>query len=250
LPDVSLVVPEDARPEVKAIIKENALNLRSKKASERVKAAQVLAELKEDGKPVRGILCRAMLDQNVDVRVAAADALKSIDPKMQYLAVGLVTDDNSVGYAGFLTKIQQLEEDGEPLSPLVAQRAILGATAKNPPYLGQELTVLSHIAKNDRAAFALISSALGHDSAQVRQSAIQALPRMKHGALAVPALLRLLQADTTDNRIAAIQVLVALADKKTEETIAEAISAQRYHKEEKVRRAVDEALNKLENKKK
>src|SRR5207302_807006 len=62
LPDVALVIPEDTRPEVRAIIKENVINLRSKKASERRKAAEVLGELKEAGKPVRGLLCLTMLD--------------------------------------------------------------------------------------------------------------------------------------------------------------------------------------------
>jgi hypothetical protein len=52
LPDVALVIPEDTRPEVRAIIKENVINLRSKKASERRKAAEVLGELKEAGQGI------------------------------------------------------------------------------------------------------------------------------------------------------------------------------------------------------
>jgi hypothetical protein len=47
----------------------------------------------------------------------------------------------------------------------------------------------------------------------------------------------------------AIHTLVALADKTTEEAIADAIGGQRYHADEQVRRAVDDALNKLQNKK-
>jgi hypothetical protein len=74
LPDVSLLIPEDARPELKAIIKDNALRLVSTKASERAKAAQVLGERGEEGKPIRVLLCRAMLDPVPEVRVAAADA--------------------------------------------------------------------------------------------------------------------------------------------------------------------------------
>src|SRR5262249_17989471 len=74
LPDVSLQIPEETRPEVKAILKANAISLSSRTAAERVKAAQVLGELGEQGKPARGLLCRAMLDPVTNVRVAAADA--------------------------------------------------------------------------------------------------------------------------------------------------------------------------------
>src|SRR5439155_9665688 len=91
----SLVIPEDTRPEIRAILKENAANLRSNSVSARVKAAQVLGELKEEGKAVRRLLCQAMLDPYETVRVAAADALKNIDPKMQYLALSLCSEFNT-----------------------------------------------------------------------------------------------------------------------------------------------------------
>src|SRR5262249_24690500 len=94
LPEVSLQVPEETRPEVKAPIRANTNEvLSAKKAADRVKAAQVLGELGEQGKPARGVLCRAMLDPSADVRVAAADALKSIDPRIQFLAVALATTE-------------------------------------------------------------------------------------------------------------------------------------------------------------
>ena len=77
---------------------------------------------------------------------------------------------------------------------------------------------------------------------------MRGLAHMKHGKLAVPKILALLRTETPLNRIAAMETLAALADESTEEIVAEAIAAQRYHKEESVRRAVDAALNKLENK--
>src|SRR5207245_6608740 len=158
LPDVSLVIPADTRPEVKAIIKENVINLRSKRVSERVKAAEVLGELKEEGKPVRGLLCRAMLDSSASVRVAAADALKNIDPKMQYLAVTLVSEKDFGRLATLLGNIQKLEDDGEPLAPLVADGAIRSAAANNANLLASELATLSHIARNDLPSCKLIAS--------------------------------------------------------------------------------------------
>jgi HEAT repeat protein len=250
LPEVSLVIPEDARPEVKAIIKNNALALSSKRTSERLKAAQVLGELGEAGKPVRGLLCRAMLDPVPAVRVASADALKNIDPKMQYLAVALMTEKNAVQLTILLGKIQKLEDDGEPLAPLVASGAIAAASNGTNNLLVPELMALSHIAYNDLAACKLIASALANRDTQVRAAALQGLIRMKHGKLAVPRIIALLKTDTSANRILAIEALAALADESTEEVIAGAIVAQRYHDEEIVRKAVETALNKLANRSK
>jgi HEAT repeat protein len=108
--------------------------------------------------------------------------------------------------------------------------------------LAQELTTLSLIAKKDRGAYRLVSSALANDSAVVRRSAIQALPRMKHGSLAVPGLIALLKTDP-ENLTATVESLVLLADQSTEERIADAIASFRYHQSAAVRKAVDEALN-------
>lgn len=244
LPDVALEIPEDIRPAVRAFIKETVMKLRSNIVSDRVKAAEVLGELKEQGKPVRELLCRAMLDPNNKVRVAAADALKNIDAKMQYLAVGLLTDQR----IEVLGKLPQLGDDGQPLTPLVFQCATESATKRDYRSLPLAVTALSHIAKNNYAAYKLLASALTNESAIVRASAIRALPRMKHGNQAVPSLLKLLKTDPA-NLAVTINTLVALADKSTEERIAEAITGFRYHNDEKVRRAVEEGLNKLQNKK-
>jgi hypothetical protein len=243
------VVPEETRPEVKAIIKANVLALRSQQASERAKAAQVLGELGEAAKPVRGLLCLTMLDPVPAVSVAAADALKNIDPKMQYLAVELVTEKDLARMRELLGRIQKLEDDGEPLAPLVAHAAIRSAAADDPQkLLVLQLTALGQIARNDLPSCRLIASALNHGDEQVRAAALQALPRMKHGKLVVPAIIARLKTDTPANRVAAVEALTGLADDSTEEMIHEAIAGQRYHDEESVRRAVDAGLNKLRNK--
>jgi HEAT repeat protein len=249
LPEVALVIPEDARPEVKAIIKSNVFALRSRRASERLHAAHVLGELGEAGKPVRGFLCAAMLDPVPDIRVAAADALKNIDPKMQYLAVTLVTEKDGGRLAELLGRIQNLEDDGEPLAPLVAYGAFASAAADNENHLlAPELAALSHIARNDLPSCRLIASALANPEESVRATALRSLARMKHGKLAVRTIIALLKTDTPANRIAAIETLTALADESTEEVIAHAIAALRYHEDESIRRAVDAALNKLQSK--
>jgi hypothetical protein len=94
LPEVSLQIPDEASPQTRpAMLARVYTLLRAKKATERAEAARVPGELGEQGKPARAAVYRALLEHNADVRVAAADALKSIDPKMQYLAVALATED-------------------------------------------------------------------------------------------------------------------------------------------------------------
>jgi hypothetical protein len=247
LPDVSLQIPEETRPEVKAILKANASALSSRQSSERVKAAEVLGELGEQGKPARGPLCRAMLDRVRAVCEAAADALKKIDPKMQYLAVTLLAEKDPFRLMSLLREIQKLEDDGEPLAPLVAHGVKVSAVNNVPGLLALELETLSHIGRNDLPSFKLVLAALSNQDAQIRVIALQGLARMKHGKLAVRKILTLLKTDIPGIRVAAIKVLTVLADESTEEIIAAAIAAQRYHEAEIVRQAVEVALNKLEN---
>jgi HEAT repeat protein len=250
LPDVSLVIPEETRPEVKAIIKANVASLSSTRASERVKAAQVLGELGEQGKPVRRPLCRALLDPTSAVRVAAADALKNIDPRMQHLAVAFMTTSARAGKQAvdpqLLEKIRQLGDDAEPLTPLVVRSARLSAAAGDPA-LADTLTTLSYIASNDHRVYKLIVLALSNPGEDVRYSALEALVRMKHARLAVRQIIRRLRTDTPRNRVAAIKALTVLSDPSTEEMVAGAIAGQRYHEDESVRHAVEVALNKLQN---
>lgn len=253
VPDVSLAPPEEGSTEIKALVRVHSLALFSKKSSERIQAARALGGLGEQGMTARRHLCAAMLDPVVEVRVAAADALKSIDPKMHYLAVVLAlekiefySDISRIDH--LLNKIQKLEEDGEPLTPLVAQ--IISFTAKTGAHalLLTSLTTMTRIGRRDLFSYRVVFSALNNRDPAVRAVALRGLARMKHGKLAVPKILSILRVETPANRIAALDTLAELADESTEEIIAEAISKQRYHADEDVRRAVDAALNKLENK--
>jgi HEAT repeat protein len=229
-------------PAVRALLISNAIDLKSKDRKVRSKAAIALGELGEQAKPARGLLCRAMLDYYPEVRVAAADALKNIDPKLQYLAVALVTEKSLSQQNHFLQQIEKLGEDGEPLTPLVVPIA-------KGVVLPQALTTLSGIAKNDLETYKLVDSALDNLSEGVRLSAIRAVGRMKHGRRSIPKILNLIAFDSTSNRLAAIETVVAMADESTEEVIATAIAGQRYHHDERIRKAVEIALNKLQQKK-
>jgi HEAT repeat protein len=193
-----------------------------------------------------------MLDSVPAVRVAAADALKSIDPKMQYLAVGLATAESSNQRRALFLQIKKLETDGEPLAVLVAYYTIVQAGENSPDtqMIQEGMATLGSIARNDMVSCRLLATALENKNPDVRRVALQALATMKHGKQFVKKITALLVIDdVADNQVAAIRTLTALADASNEETIAEAIARQRYHKEEKVRQAVEFALNKLKNSK-
>lgn len=248
LPDVALQIPEETRPETKAILIDNATRLRSRSPGERERAAHVLGELSDQGKPARRLLCNAMLDITPSVRVAAADALKKIDAKLQYLAVALATERDSYRRLELLERVAKLEDDGEPLTPLVAAYA----RERFPSHLGTRplqriIATLSYIARADPWVYRQTAAALDNRDPEVRRVAVNALTRLKHGRQAVTKIIAILKYDEA-NRIPAIEALSVLADQSTEDAIREAIAAQRYHPREEVRRAVEVALNKLQNK--
>jgi hypothetical protein len=256
LPDVSLQIPQETRPELKATLTSQALALGSKNWKDRVTALSVLAELGEQGAPARGIVCRSMMDIHPTVRVAAADALQRIDPKIHHLAVTLAADraaaSSVIRREQVLRSIRDLRDDGWPLAPLVAAetRALIAvATDRNPSQaalLATNLEALGAIARNDLAAAKIVAAGLNSQAQPGRHAALLALRGMKHGKLAVTRIIALSRTDTDGNRVAAIGTLAALADGSNEEVIAAAINAQRYHPAEPVRRAVALALNKLQ----
>src|SRR5688572_18814139 len=62
LPKIEERIPVDASPELRALLKQNVDTLRSTtaKTAERVRAAGVLGELGEKGRPASRFLCEAM----------------------------------------------------------------------------------------------------------------------------------------------------------------------------------------------
>src|SRR5262249_38657843 len=142
-------------------------------------------------------------------------------------AVTLMMEKDAVRGMELLGKIQKLEDDGEPITPLILHG--VKVNPGNSRLLASELTTLSHIARNDLQAYKVVASGLANQHEEVRLAALEALSRMKHGNLAVPTILRLLKADSAEIREASIAALTELAEESTEEQITEAIATQRYH---------------------
>jgi hypothetical protein len=239
----------------------------SPSASQRAKAARTLGKLGPEARAVRGLLVYRMLnrnERNEEVRVAAADALKNVDPRMHYLAVDLLTEKNPFAIRALLDKVQALKEDAYPLSPIIADfiyrlsESQSAVVPRQQPFieaaadLAVALTVLSHIATQNEPAYKLIASKLKNPADAVRHSAIEGLARMKHGASAVKTLIGMLnpRAEKPPNLIAVIETLVILAEPSTDEDIQKAINRAevKYHTDKSVRSAVEKAENDLENK--
>jgi hypothetical protein len=114
----------------------------------------------------------------------------------------------------------------------------------------QSVITLSHVARNNLQAFKLVATGLDNSDTSIRFTTLQAVSRMKHGPTVVNKIVKLLKTDAPYIRSAAMEALTTLVDDSNEELITEAISSQRYHEDASVRRAVEIAMNKLQNKKK
>jgi hypothetical protein len=238
--------PEGPTAETKSILKLNLDNLASPRPADRAKAAAALGELGEKAMTARRPLCSAMLDVNEKVRVAAADALKKIDPEIQRLAVAIVINKDR-------TAIQtacQLKENGEPLTPLIMDLAkpLLGVT-KGQSDLGLCIQSLAEIAPDDTAVNKLVLTCLISPNAHYRQVSLNVILKMKNKKQAVPQLLQIAKSDTEGLRIKAIQTLLELVDEDNQEKILKVIEGMRFDRSEAVRSAVDRAVEKLRPKK-
>lgn len=252
-PDVSLVIPAETRPEIKAILNRAASDMRSADAKTRIRGAQMVGELKEEGKPIRQILCRRMLDPVPSVRVAAADALREIDPEIQRMAVDLTAARPETVTSRMLREVAKNGDAAEPLMPIIRNLADLWAASNARPSTREEMlneciTTLAAISPNDITVYRYLATALDNPDVDIRANAIQALMRMKHRVNAVPRLLGLLKADPP-TRILVVQALAILADSSNEEVIEAGISKYRYDEKPEVRQAVEKAMNDLKQKK-
>lgn len=268
LPSVSFLAPtaqpttprndEEPSVESKALLKNCLRDLRSFKAAERIKAAEALGELGFKAKSARRALCAAMLDASPAARAAAADALKKVDAEIAELAVRICVNQSveAVYKAGLL------REEGEPLTPLIltlARQLSIGMRTgadgryvESPP-LSICITSLTAIAAADAMVCKFVVTMInynGNASNQeaVRHAALVGIRDMKNAKTALLALLAAAQTDTEGNRLEAIHSLQNIYDENNDRAILKVLTSMRFDKNAAVRRAVNQALDKLEKK--
>ena len=249
-------------PETKAILKGFTTDLKSKKPEDRHKAAQAIGELGPKGKSACRPLCEAMLDGNVKVRTAAADALKKVDKDLAELAVAMYVNYSMDAVA----KTGALGAAGEPLCPLVWTLASRISTttpvtreefAANAQKLIECLRVLAKIAPADPSANSMIISAIslmqtqGIDKSHgsdVRAVAAELIRSMKHKKQALKPLLFAAVGDTETIRIAAIESLAGIHDADNGAIIVKTLEDMRFDTSIPVRKAAESALEAIKKK--
>jgi hypothetical protein len=226
-------------------------NLKSKVANDRIRAAKALGELGPKANPAKHALCAAMVDTETKVREAAADALKSVDPDLQKLAVAIAvnSDFKAIETAG------KLKEEGESLTPLIlalakrlSAKTIL-PTDNQAQALGVTIRALAGIAPDDTDVNKLIIATLTNTNDHVRGVAIDVVLDLKNKKQAVKSLILIAKTDNAPFRVKAIDKLVVLVEEDNEGAIAKAINAMRFDKSPEVRQAVEQAMEKLKPKK-
>jgi HEAT repeat protein len=219
---------------------------------ERIKALEALGMLGEQARPALRLISAATIDEDRRVRVAAADALKRIDRQISELAVKLLFAVPLYGRAAsnpahIYQAMVRLGDEAEPLTPLILMSFKLSLAASDVRGIAQEVDVLSNIAKKDESACRLIRTGLLSLDTRVRNAALKALPKMQHAATAIPQLIA--RARTNDeplNLVAAIEALVILVSKDNKASVIDAINDLRFHPDDRVRRAVEAALVRLQ----
>jgi hypothetical protein len=267
------IVADEPSPEVKAQIKLHTSTLRtSKKSAERAKAAEALGALGGSGMSARRDLCQSMMDSAPSVRKAAADALRKIDEPMYKLATAIFinVDVNAIENA------RLLGQNAEPLTPLILKvgsntlttmQALAAklddfSTSSNTQLYSACISVLSEIAASDPAANKFVIGALSfqlptiprapphykRDAPALRLRAIKSVRKMANVKQALKPLQTIVNSDISQNRIAATDLLVEIADNDNKAAIKKTLEAQRFNEDANFRQAVDAAIKQLDSK--
>ncbi|QEL17387.1 HEAT repeat domain-containing protein [Limnoglobus roseus] len=229
-------------PEMKAIIKTALSYLKEKKAEDRVKGADMLAELGENAKGNRRDLCEALVDKNAKVRVAAADAMKKIDAEACKTALKIIIDRDYQA----VNDLRTVGTKAAHFTPLVLDYLKYTLTLKaGTERIGLMVTAmraLTAIGPDDETANNAVLSGITSTDYTVRLTAVEACTTLTYAKKHTKTLLKLSQTDELTVRLAAIEALVAVADTATRKQIESTLSGMRFDKEERVRESVEKAL--------
>lgn len=240
-------------PETKAIIKTATGFLKDKKAEDRIKGADMLGELGIKAMSARRDLCAAILDKNAKVQAAAADALKKVDEKTAEIAMKIYINADFDA----ITKLLGQGAKAEPLTPIVlaysiqmAEKNKLNKRNEFGEHVVRCIQVLAAIAPSDEQANKYIISGLSSIYPRIRMAAAAACGTITYGKTALPQVADIAKRGTGEERLAAIDTLVLIADETTKKDIEKVLNAMRFDKEETIRKAVQSGLDKLNMKEK
>lgn len=248
---VASAAADELAPETKALIAKFREDMKSKTVSTRVAAYKGMGELGDKAQSQRRALCEGMLDPNLKVRVAAADALKMVDSKMHKLALGVVIDKDNRD----IIDIGQLGAAGEPLAPLVLSYAtsIVPVASSNLETdrcvearraLFVCISTLVAIAPEDDKVNKAVIVMLGNMNPKLRAHALKHVAPLRNRKQALGGVLALARSMTepASVRVLAVNLLPLLVDENTGPPTKKALDKLRFDNSEGVREAVAKTL--------
>jgi hypothetical protein len=228
---------------------------KGKTAADRVKAAEELATLSEKAKAASGPLVNSLFDPSTQVRLAALDALKKVNPTLHGPVAALVTPLTEFDFEGFnprdrlphaaVATLAKLGAEGRAALPVLIFYKREISRPGGWPYVPAVVNVIAAMGSDDPAAVAALVQGLTKDAdAGGRLAAAQGLAGVKPTKEAIAALATTLRGDPeAEVRLAAVTALGKFgADAKA---ALKTVEAARMDPDQRVREAARDALDKI-----
>jgi hypothetical protein len=204
--------------------------LKRGRTADRVRALEDLGKLGPKAKGASRTLCALLLDNQVEVALAATLALKEVNPDLHRVVMLLLRDSEYDTRIGALSELGKMKEAGAPAIPLILnfKEAILQypQTLKNvPPYEKNPagalvLDVLASVAPKDKAWTTQVALWLRNDkNIWVRAKAASLLTQIEEGKAAAELLAKRLEIEQDQTVLSAI--VLALGQLGSDAKVAE-----------------------------
>jgi HEAT repeat protein len=214
----------------------------------RVKSMERAGEMGPKARSLLRNMANALLSREKKVRDAALTAMKRIDDNVGTMAAKILVNFNDVNMED-VTK--QGAEVAEPLLPLLIRQyeTLVGTAKPSDRDLSKAQTVLDCLylcTPEDAESNKVILKALKSPHVKLQHTGVIAARTMKDGKKGVPDVLRIAKTCPNEGiRLEAIRTAGMLADATNKATVAKSLGELRLDKSEAVRRAVDDALEKV-----
>jgi HEAT repeat protein len=213
---------------------------RHSRVHDRLKAIDAVAQMGPRGRAASRALCSSLLDPNLRVRLAAAEALDKVNPTLHRLVIPILVDKELDTRLDCLREIGRLGPAGSAAVPIVVhfKQQYLGG--------GLAVEVLAAIAADDPSVTAKMAGWLTSDpDPYVRLAVLKALPRMAGARNHVRAVAQALRANPVDAvRAAAASALGELGPDARD--VERALQLAKADASAQVREAAEGALEKIQ----
>lgn len=228
---------------------------KGKTGADRVKAADELAKLGEKAKAASGPLVNGLFDPATQVRLAALDALKKVNPTLHGPVAALVTPLTEFDFEGFnprdrlphaaVAALAKLGAEGKAAVPVLVFYKREISRPGGWPYVPAVVNLLAAMGDDEPVAVAALVQGLTKDAdAGARLAAAQGLSRVKPTKEVVAVLAAALRGDPeAEVRLAAVTALAKYgADAKA---ALKSIEAAKMDPDPRVREAARDAIDKI-----